>query len=1015
MEQQVENAIELAFSPTTDQNLKVQAYDFLNQVRQDLDGWRVSLALFARQPPPSEVVRLVSLEVVNNAVQTRNLAQQDLVHTKTLCMDYVRQHYTGAGQLRDNASIQNKLAQTLTYLFIQLYDTQWPGFFDELKAVCGSEQEIGISHPVATAFFLRILGSVHDEIADVLIPRSQEEHKRSTELKDLVRVRDANKIAVTWQEILSRWRQIDLSLVEMCLRTVAKWVSWIDIWLVVNESIQTALLDLAGQQGSFDADSKEAKVRDAAIDTFTETVAKKMAPNDKIGLIRGLNLGAIVGQLVTSSGLAATKGTSVYDTDLAETVAKLVNNIVLDIVRILDADSTNPDIRTNADELLQTFMPFLLRFFSDEYDEVCSTVIPALTDLITMFRRFAKAKGALLEQYKRLLQPILDAVITKMRYDETLSWGEEDDQTDEAEFQELRKRLYVLQQTIAAVDETLYIETVGKVVAHNLESVHQADWRDIDLALHEMYLFGELAVKNGGIYAKSVPSSVASQHLIRMMDKLVESDLASYPHPAIQLNYMEICVRYVQYFEHHPDAVSNSVANFIRLAHSTHVKVRLRAWYLLQRYTKFLRTKLSAAAQDIVQALGDLLVIKAEAPSDRDDGDVSSEDNDQSADAVFSSQLFLFEAVGCVASTTTVPLETKVQVAGAVIGPLSADIKRTLDLAKGGDTLAVLQIHHIIMAFGSLANGYSDWTPGQKNGGPPDSAVSMKFVEASEAVLDALAALSGSLEIRTAARHSFSRFMGVLGVHIFPQLPRWIEGLLSSASTNDEMAMFLRLLGQVVYGFNTEIFDILDQLLSPLLQKVFAGLSSPVGGTDDEIQLKELKQQYLNFLLVIMNHNLGSVLVSAANQGTFDALLNTVMVFAVDPTDPANARLAFSVLTLITSVWGGPDITTDQASAPQLAGFDGFLLSSLAPLPWRLISSSGFNAADAQMRSVLQEAAGLQWTVLRKCGARYSDQLRSELQGLGVRDEGTESYMKSISADLPGFKKFFAGFVQSAK
>ena len=69
MDTQVENAIELAFNPTTDPNLKHQAYDFLNQLRADDSGWKVCLSLFTQQPPPSEVVRIVSLEVINNAVQ----------------------------------------------------------------------------------------------------------------------------------------------------------------------------------------------------------------------------------------------------------------------------------------------------------------------------------------------------------------------------------------------------------------------------------------------------------------------------------------------------------------------------------------------------------------------------------------------------------------------------------------------------------------------------------------------------------------------------------------------------------------------------------------------------------------------------------------------------------------------------------------------------------------------------------------------------------------------------------
>ena len=1020
MDAQVESAINIAFDPATDQTLKSRAYDFLNHLRADDNGWQVCLSLFIRPQAPSEVVRIVCLEIVNNAVQTQKLGQYSLQYIKESLMGYVRQRYSAGGEV-DSPTIQNKLTQTLTYLFTSLYAAEWTSFFDDFRALARDSSGIGTSNPVATMLYLRIVGSIHDEIADVMIPRQPEEQKRSNELKDLIRARDVNKIAVTWQEILSRWRQMDLSIVELCLRTIAKWVSWIDIGIVIDHNIQSALLELAGQQGSVSAESKEAKARDAAIDTFTETVGKKMGARDKIELIRYLNLSDIVGRLVASPALSELRTTPQYDTDLAETAAKLVNNVVFDIVKALDTDGVDEHTKSKANEMLQVFIPYLLRFFADEYDEICTSVISSLTELLTMMRRQVKSKGGLPAEHSEMLRPILDAIIAKMKYDETATWGEEDEGTDEAEFQELRKRLYVLQQSVAAVDERLYIDMLSDVVGttfSRLDSQHERlNWRDLDLAMHEMYLFGELAVRNGALYQKSAPSSEASQRLLDMMSKMVESNLASHPHPAIQLQYMEICVRYVPFFEHNPGSIPKVLESFVNFIHSTHPKVRLRSWYLFQRFVRHLRAQLGNVASTVVRAVGDLLVITAQVPQDKDEDDVSSEDNGQSADAAFTSQLYLFEAVGCVASTSAVPTEAKVTIAKSVIDPLSSDVHRHLQPAKNGDSRSALQIHHIIMALGTLANGFSDWTPGAKSGGPPPNEVSMEFVSASEAVLVALEALKHSSDIRTAARHAFSRLLGVLGSNILPQLPRWIDGLLSSASTNDEMALFLRTLAQVVYGFKAEIYSILDTLLSPLLQRVFTGLSLPASGTDDEIQLKELRQQYLNFILVILNNDLGSVLVSLSNQGIFDNFVSTVTRFATDSSDPQSARLAFSTLNRMSAIWGGPDISLDSNStpAPALPGFDGFILSQFAPLPWTLLSAPGFNAGDAQMRTVVQEAGALQWTILRKVGGQYQRQLEGGLRNLGVSEEGVRSYFDSMAGDAVGFRKFFAGFVQQAK
>lgn len=95
-----------------------------------------------------------------------------------------------------------------------------------------------------------------------------------------------------------------------------------------------------------------------------------------------------------------------------------------------------------------------------------------------------------------------------------------------------------------------------------------------------------------------------------------------------------------------------------------------------------------------------------------------------------------------------------------------------------------------------------------------------------------------------------------------PQLPRWIDGLLTQTSSRDEMALFLRLLDQVIFGFKSEIYSILDTLLTPFLQRVFSSIADPTTGTDDEIQLAELKREYLNFLLAVLNNDLGAVIIS---------------------------------------------------------------------------------------------------------------------------------------------------------
>jgi len=1016
MESQVENAIQIAANPTSSQELRGQAIEYLNQLRAEGSAWQAALTLFARDPRPTDFVRHTSLELVNNAIQEHRLDEQSLAYIKDTLMGYIHASYVPGSGAADTSHIQNKLMQTVTYLFVALYPSSWQSFFDDFRSLAGDQSTIGNVNTATTLLYLRMLGQVHDEIADQLVARPDDEKKRNTELKDLIRQRDAQKISLSWQEILAKWRETDLNLVEMCLRTIGRWVSWTDINLIVNQAMITTFLEMAGQQGIGDPESAAGKVRDAAIDTFSEIVGKKMSPADKIELITFLNLSEVVGQLISSPALADFNSSN-YDNDLAETVAKLVNNIVFDIVKILENEAVEEHIRQRADDLIRIFTPYLLRFFADQYDEVCSTVIPSLTDLLTFLRKLQKKSGSIPPQYAAVLPPVLDAIIAKMKYDETASWGEEGEHTDEAEFLDLRRRLHVLQQTVTAIDEPYYIETLSRLVNGTFGRLSQGDqslnWRDLELALYEMYLFGELAVRNQGLYAKREPSSAAAQQLVTMMNSMVESGLANYPHPAVQLQYMEICVRYYQFFEQNPNLIPKVLENFVNLTHSQHVKVRSRSWYLFQRLVKHLRAQLGNVSYDIIQAVGDLLTIKAELPDTSED-EMSSDEEDQSADALFNSQLYLFEAVGCIASSNTVSVENKKLYAQTIMSPLFNDMQQTLPQARNGDERAILQIHHIIMAIGTLARGYSDWVPSNNNSAVPQSEVAEEFVKASEAILVAVESLNSSGSIRHAARFAFSRMIAVLGSRLLQQLPSWIEGLLSLSSSMDEISTFLKVLGQVIFTFKSEIAGILDTVMSPVLQRIFTALAVVPSGTDDEIQLAELRREYLNFIVVVLNQGLGSVFVSNANQATFEPIISSIETFARDTHDYPTARLAIFVLIRMVSVWGGPDkvgpganatpTSPDTAQAP-LPGFDNYVVDKFSPLAWSIPASPGFNSKDAQAKQVLFETANLQHEIIKKVGESYVDRLKSDLGGMGVGDDGADQYLRTLAGSFEGPKK----------
>lgn len=1010
---QVEKALEIAWNHTADAALKPQALAFLESYKSDPAAWQVCLELFTREPRATEFVRHYCIDVLNYTVQQQQ--PQTLNYIRDALMVYARQTNVPGSPLLDTTHIRNKLTQTFTYLFLSLYASDWPSFFDDFRALAGAEGDLGLRNPPATALYLRILGSIHDEIADTISLKDPAMQKTHMQLKDLVRSRDAQKIALSWQEILAKWQwpEMETFLVEMCLRTVSRWVMWIDISLVVNETIINALFEIARKP-------QQLTLKDDAINTFTEIIAKKMPAKEKIQLMRVLNISTVVSELASAPDLAD-QHSSDYDNDLAETVAKLVNSVIANIVKVFETGGVDQETLQQTDELLQTFVPFLLRFFADEFDEVCSIVIGSLTELLTFFRKLANSKGGLAPTYQAMLAPILEAVIRKMKIDESLPWGEETEQTEEAEFQELRKKLYVLQQTLAAIDEPLYVQTISRVVADTFTRFEadskSVNWRDLDLALHEMYLFGELAVRNGGLYHKRAPSSTAAQTLVEMMSKMVQTGVGAYPFPSIQLMFMEICVRYCQFFEENQNYIPQVLDAFVRIIHSDALRVRTRSWYLFQRFTKPLRNHLGNVSQTIIQAVADLLKIQAELPrSSEDEEDMDSDDKGTSADALFDSQLYLFESVGCIASGPGVPTEQKTLIAQSILNPIFADMEQHLGPAKNGDERCILQLHHDIQAIGTLARGFCDWTPaGPTNSAPrrPPSEAGQEFARASEAILVALEGLKRHAQIRNAARFSMSRMLGIVDVRVSQQLPRWIDGLLYETISNDELVTLLRLIAQLIYALKAdEIAPSLDSMLGSILQRVFAGLGAATDGTDDEIQQQELKREFLSFILVVLKEGLAQILVSATNQPTFETIINVVSHYASDGSDLATARLALSVCTRMTAVWGGPDVAIPDvpgstvpakqednivaAPQPVFGGFDTFAVTRFSPLCWVVPSSAGFKPKDPQSRSFITEVATLQETIVRKTGSVYLEELRRQLQGMGAGEPDIERYLAAL-------------------
>ncbi|KAJ1928306.1 pre-tRNA nuclear export protein, partial [Linderina macrospora] len=309
---------------------------------------------------------------------------------------------------------------------------------------------------------------------------------------------------------------------------------------------------------------------------LVEIVSKGMRPMEKLYLIQFLNIVEVMGQLEAG------------DVDFAENVGKLANATAVELKAIwADKDpATTAEAHATACALIEQLMPLLLRFLAHEYDNVSSTVFPAISDILSVFKKLQKEGTGLTETQQGFLAQLLPVLVEKLKYDEGYPWplpgeshavdndGSLDEDDEEVMFGELRRNLRVFIDAIGQIAPGLY-DSVVLTTAHNIfkqcsqygvsaERAADADgdgqgqlgWVRAELGVYLAQAYGErlstikglrFAGTKSGAHPPNGSSTMASQAstdaLAELMTVMIQSGIVSCVHPAIAPTFFENCVR----------------------------------------------------------------------------------------------------------------------------------------------------------------------------------------------------------------------------------------------------------------------------------------------------------------------------------------------------------------------------------------------------------------------------------------------------------------------------------------
>ncbi|KAJ7170663.1 armadillo-type protein [Mycena crocata] len=1060
---QVVQAITIASDPAQ-AALHQQALNYLGTIQQNAENtWRLALPLFVdagadgvRKYPPQ--VRFFALRVLDEFFDNRfePLDDESFGTIQQSLVGYIQSEYIYGPAEANSTFLRNKFSHTLTLFFLCTYITQWPAFFSDLFSLIRPAQSSSSSQPAFNRhiilLFFHIVLEISGEVADATLksarPFNQDRHTRDGRVRDAVRERDAAGINEAVLTIVSdgtetikkrdaspRDLETAVEVVDLGIRTFGSYVGWIDINLTVTPTTVPLLFSLLADPSL--------PIRLATSAALTRIVAKGLKePGDKLQLLKVLSLGQVIDALESKTRTEQIERSETDEGEEAyrEALGKLLNILGLELMKLIEDETTSDDVASEASLLLAQTLPVILRFMADDYDDTCCTVFPLLQTILGSYKRSRKLSSEPLDDSKRsFLTSLLQVILVKLKWEEETDL-EDPDEDDIAEFEGLRKDLRNLMDHILAVDQDLVTDAVRSLALNTIgafQSGIAVSWNDAELGVYLVYIFGEInkGIKGRTAFCHAPPldkdkdkrktldySQFPLSPQGEMMFALVQSNISSYPHRSVTLQFFETVARYPEFFKVRKECIMPTLEAMIdtRGLHNSDASHRSRVYYLFHRFIKELRLDIPAdVAVNIASSIRDLLPIEVQIP-DVDDSESSANLLSEAIkSSAFDSQLYLYETVGTLCALLAKTPDQLASLLLSFVKPLMSELSDNLQAyrTKGSqDLIPIVKVHHVIMALGNVAKGFPEYpTPVPAGYVPLPLDV---FAQVAQAILVCLEAMNVFKDVRDASRFAFARILATTGPNVTHFIPQLMANLLTQFEPS-ELVDFLNFIGLLIHKLQTDLFNVLDELISPLSAHITGLLTQPISGTDDQRVHLETMKAFLALLNSVLASKLQGIFVSEKNRGGFDSLMETMLRIASDISDPVSAKAALVFLNRSITIWGQPlsSATNGAAGQHSLPGFEQYVYERFVTTAFRIPSLPEFNLKDPGLTPVLHEIANLLQTVFKTRGTEAYDYFVGVfLPSQGWPAETALDFTGKVrDLDAKAFRKYFTEFVRSSR
>ncbi|CDZ96539.1 Nuclear mRNA export factor receptor LOS1/Exportin-t (importin beta superfamily) [Phaffia rhodozyma] len=1046
----------------------------------------------------SPEARVLSLQVMDQLLgdkpKTDALSLESRAAIQQAFLDYVQTEFVnGAAEVGPVQSLlRNKVSHTLALLFISSYPTlQYPPLPSSTPSLLSTllilvKPQV---NPHTTLLVLHTIVEINQEAHDTLLKSArawtQERNERDAKLRDEMREREApamhDACLTVWEEALGRmdggegqgWAEV----VEWAVKAYGGYVPWLDITMTVTPH-SLHLLNRLLQHSHF-------PFRLLSLDVLSRITLKGMKdPGEKIQLLNFLSIVNALSPLEESTRAGAGDGGEVDE--FRERTAKLLNNFGIELGKIVPPEALAEDkTKVEAEAMLELSLPLFLNFLGDVSTDTSSAVFGMLDDILRRNKRAKKGEALNLSPSKRaFFTSLLNVIMKKMEWGRDADWslGGEDGDVDPEEvnnFQTMRKQLKTAVEAIANIDPDLFVGSVSNFILSTLQTFQSqgaggVTWQQAELALFLVYSWSEFSVTRVAGRAAfveippDVQAAIASSTKTRkasfsssdgmtdsgastpkvnvdymslpltlqgqILISTVESNISSYPHPAVPLQFFECASRYAEFFKMRIDCIQPTLGSLLdtRGIHNEKPAVQERAFYLFHKFVRDVKSSLnSTLVPSILESMSDLLVIKPVIPA-RESPEEDLLVKATLTASAFDAQLYLFETVGILIAVLKDSPNEQLAFLQAAINPLLALISSNLQIAASGpdDIASILLVHHSMMAMGNIAKGFPEPSDAALAAAPPPWIA--VFKQSTEAILAVLERMNTIKVIRDAARFSFARIVTTASQRVLEYVALFVKGIVTQFEPS-ELVEFLGFLGLVLHKLKDNLFDVLDGLVLPVIQKVFQILAEPVSGTDDELSHNALRAAYLSFIASIMGARLDAVFLSPTNKPELENILNNVIGFASEFGDPVLQKLAFGILSRVTIAWAtnpsaarvtlagtqgvGSNVAGPLPTTQVIPGFEGYIYDRLIPLCFEVPSNPAFRIKDGQAQLVMSEVVNLFRSVVAARGQEAFDRLGGVFfPSINCPPETAADFLNQLrTLDAKNFRRWFTEFVKSAR